>query len=206
MSSDHRQAVIAGASADVTRDAIAALPWRSALPADGMPAHQYVILGKCPTQAWDVLASAIREHPDSYDAYFRGYPWPMHYWEFEDHRYWRTSARGDTHMLNRCTLDSVEPPRRVADGATAAEDWSGPTWAPDGTPWPPGYVPGPGPRHYRGMVYRKELDPRAGFPCEACGISYWLYLSSRPCPRCGAVPSTAALESRGLAGATRARV
>jgi hypothetical protein len=170
------------------REAIEALPWRSALPADGMPLHQYVILGQCPPDAWDVLAAAIREHPESYDAYFRGYPWPMHYWEFESHRYWRTSAAGATHMLNRCTLDNVEPPRRVDDGATPAEAWSGPPWALDGTPWPPGYVPGPGPRHYRGMRYDPSQDPRRDHPCRACDARYWLYEPSRPCPRCGEVP------------------
>lgn len=169
------------------RDAIERLPWRSALPADGMPPHQYVILGKSPEDAWDVLAARVHEDPDSYDAYFRGYLWPMHYWEFEGHRYWRTSGRGPTHMLNRCTLASVEPPRRVDEGAEPI-DWHGPPWAPDGTPWPPGYVPGPGPAHMRGQVYRAEEDPRAGFRCVACGITYWLYEPARPCPRCGQPP------------------
>ena len=174
---------------DLMREAIERLPWRSALPADGMAPHQYVILGRCPADAWDVLAAAVRDHPDSYDAYFRGYPWPMRYWEFEGHRYWRTSAKGPTHMLNRCTLDSVEPPRRVDEGAEAAKTWSGPPWAPDGTPWPPGYVPGPGRAHNRGMVYDGSQDPRAGFPCAGCGITYWRYEPTRPCPRCGAAPS-----------------
>ncbi|MFV2064576.1 MAG: hypothetical protein ACC726_13860, partial [Chloroflexota bacterium] len=144
-------------------------------------AHQYVILGKCPADAWDVLDAAIRDDPESYDAYFRGYPFPMHYWEFEQRRYWRTSARGSVHMLNRCALDSVEPPRRVDAGAEPIE-WDGPPWAPKGTPWPPGYVPGDGPSHMGGMVYRRELDPRADFPCTACGITYFLYEADRPCP------------------------
>jgi hypothetical protein len=186
-------------AAGLVREAIGRLPWRSALPADGMPPHQYVILGKCPVDAWDVLAAAVRDHPGSYDAYFRGYPWPMHYWEFEGHRYWRTSAKGPTHMLNRCTLESVEPPRRVDEGAEPAKTWSGPPWAPDGTPWPPGYVPGPGPAHYRGMVYDASQDPRAGFPCTGCGISYWLYEPTRHCPRCGAAPTRDEFERRALA-------
>ena len=106
----------AQAETDLVREAIERLPWRTALPADSMPAHQYVILGKCPGDAWDVLDGEIRDNPESYDAYFRGYLWPMHYWEFEGYRFWRTSAKGPTHMLNRCTLDSVEPPRRVDEG------------------------------------------------------------------------------------------
>ncbi len=183
---------------DLVREAIERLPWRTALPADGMAAHQYVIVGKCPGDAWDALDGEIRDNPESYDAYFRGYPWPMHYWEFEGHRYWRTSARRSVHMLNRCTLDSVEPPRRVDQGAEPV-DWSGPPWAPNGTAWPTGYVRGPGPAHYRGMVYDPEKDPRAGFPCKACGITYLLYEPSRPCPRCGAGPSAEEeAERRGL--------
>ena len=169
--------------------AIDELPWRSALPADGVPAHQYVIQGRCPADAWDTLAAMISQHPDGYDAYFRGYPWPMHYWEFEGRRYWRTSARRTTHMLNRCSFDSVEPPRRVDEGAKPIV-WDGPPWAPNGTPWPPGYVPGPGPVHMRGMTYRKDLDPRAGFECQGCGIEYWLYEPGRPCPRCGSAPGS----------------
>ena len=60
----------------VARKAIERLPWRWALPADAMPAHQYVMLGRCPTDAWDRLARIIRDHPDSFEAYFRGYPRP----------------------------------------------------------------------------------------------------------------------------------
>ena len=187
-----------GTSASAVCGAIRALPWRSALPADGMPPHQYVVLGKCLPEAWETLAEVVRDHPASYDAFFRGYPWPMRYWEFEEHRYWRTSAGGRTHMLNRCTLDSVEPPRRVTDGATAAQEWNGPPWAPDGTAWPPGYVAGSGPSHYRGMVYRAEMDPRADFPCHECGITYWLFEPTRTCPKCGQAPSTTELGSRGL--------
>jgi len=142
-------------------------------------------------------ATSVHDHRDSYDAYFRGYPFPMHYWEFEACRYWRTSARGSVHMLNRCTLDSVEPPRRVDDGAEPIE-WHGPPWAPDGTPWPPGYVRGPGPPHMGGMVHRRELDPRADFPCETCGISYLWYEPDRPCPRCDRPPDPSEVKRRGF--------
>ena len=189
--------VPAGRSAEFVRDAISRLSWRSALPADAMPPHQYVVFDKCPTDAWDVLADTVRGHPDSYDAYFRGYPFPMHYWEFEGHRYWRTSGKGPTHMLNWCTLDSVEPPRRVDEGARPIE-WEGPPWAPNGSSWPPGYVPGPGPAHMKGMVYRSELDPRAAFPCADCGITYLLYEPERPCPRCGRAPDAEEMGRRQL--------
>jgi len=185
-------------TAPALADAIADLRWRTALPADGMPAHQYVVQKKAPMHAWDVLGQAIRDEPSSYDAYFRGYTFAMHYWEFEGHRYWRTSGSGGVHMLNRCTLDSVEPPRRVDEGAEPM-DWEGPPWAPNGTPWPPGFVPGPGPSHMRGMVYRKEDDPRQGFPCRSCGRSFWLYEPERPCPRCDAPPALADVQDRGLA-------
>jgi hypothetical protein len=153
-----------------------------------MPAHQYVLLEHCPSEAWDVLAAAIRDAPDSYDAYFRGYTFAMHYWEFEGWRYWRTSGRQGVHMLNRCTLDSVEPPRRVADGAQPAAHWDGPPWAPDGSPWPPGYIPRFGPSHMRGMVYRRDADPRRGYACRECGVRYWRFEPLRVCPSCKAIP------------------
>ena len=180
------------------REAIDRLPWRAALPADGMPPHEYVILGKCPTEAWDILSAAVRDDPDSYDAYFRGYPWPMHYWEFEGHRFWRTSGKGPTHMLNRSTLDSVEPPdasmtahsqpRRgtVHHGHRTATRGLLATFRAMARP------------HLRGMVYRADEDPRAAFPCDGCGITYWLYEPTRPCPRCGAPPSLGELGRRGL--------
>jgi hypothetical protein len=73
-----------------------------------------------------VLATRIRDDHDSYDAYFRGYAWPMHYFEFEGHRYWPTYGEGTDAILNRCMLDSVEPLRGVDEGAKPVEEWQGP--------------------------------------------------------------------------------
>ncbi|MBA3688379.1 MAG: hypothetical protein H0W81_06095 [Chloroflexi bacterium] len=162
--------------------AILQLPWRSSLPGSGMPPHQYVVLGQCDALAANVLMCVIRESPGAFNAYFRGYQYPMRYVEIDGWRYWRTALHR-THMLNRCTLDSVEPPRRVDQGA-GPKQWEGPPWAPNGSPWPPGYVeldPGR-------WVYRAELDPRRGFLCAGCGRRYWLSAPERPCPRCGVIP------------------
>ena len=164
--------------------AIGQLPWRDALPGGGMPAHQYIVIGQATQPAADVLSCTIRDHPDSFDAYFRGYQRPMRYLELGDRRYWRTSLHG-THMLNRCTLDSVEPPRRVADGAGPIP-WVGPPWAPNGSPWPPGYVPVAN----GNWVYDKKADPRQGFVCAFCERAYWLSTPDRPCPHCGNRPTS----------------
>jgi hypothetical protein len=118
------------------RLAINRLPWKDAVLYP--PPHQYVVLEWCDPDAWDVLDTAIREQPDSFLAFFRGYQRPMRDWEFEGRRYWRTSSTAYgplTHMLNRCALDSVEPPRRVDDGAEPMP-WEGPPWMPNGSPWP----------------------------------------------------------------------
>ena len=107
-------------------EAIGALPWVTQL-CPLMP-HQYAVLRKSPEWAWLALDATIRQCPDSYRAYFRGYRTPNRYWEAPDGlRYWRTRFE-----LNRCTLDSVEPPRRVDKGATPIHDWDGPPHAPNG--------------------------------------------------------------------------
>lgn len=138
-------------------EAITAVPWITARQYP--PPHQYVIFGRCPPLAWDVLACAVAKHPESYLAYFRGYQKPMRYWEFEGYRYWRTASRNPsgkiTHMLNRCGFDDVEPPRRVDQGAKPRLDWDGPPWLPERSPWPDWFVKGPDGR-YR---YCPELDP-----------------------------------------------
>ena len=159
-------------------DAIHRLPWRWVLPGGGMPAHQYVVIGRSDPAAVDILDCVIRLSPSSYRAYFRGYQHPMRYVEIDGWRYWRTRA-GGAHMLNRCRLDSVEPPRRVDDGARPIP-WLGPPWAPYGSPWPPGYVEVGG-----RWVYRPELDPRRNFKCPHCSHSYWRTAHGRPCPHCG---------------------
>jgi hypothetical protein len=127
----------------------ARLPWQAQRTGNSswkdyppyMPPHEYIVLGKCNYADWDVLYFACTKHPASYRAYFRGYQSPMRYWEAGDgYRYWFTAPRGVS-MLNRCTLDSVEPPRRVDQGAKPIkpEDWGAPPWLPQGSGWPPSY-------------------------------------------------------------------
>lgn len=165
------------------REASPGLPWVAALPGGGMPPHQYVVIRYPPPLPVDVLLTAIRRHPDAFDAYFRGYQRPMRYLELPDGmRYWRT-VLNRTHMLNRGTLNSVEAPRRIDQGAKPIP-WEGPPWAPYGSPWPPGYFENsPGE-----WVYRPSLDPRRAHHCSGCAHRYWLSVPDRPCPRCGTVP------------------
>jgi hypothetical protein len=116
----------------------ARIPWvkfRGETVPPTMPAHWYVVLGLCAEVDWSVLAFAIANHPQSYLAYFRGYRTPNRYLELGDgYRYWRTKLHG-THMLNRCTPDSCEPPRRVDQGAGPETDWQGPQWWPKDLRW-----------------------------------------------------------------------
>lgn len=116
----------------------AGIPWVDFKDlASGMPPHQYVVLGKCDDTDWDVLAFAIAKHPEGYRAYFRGYQSPMRYWELGDgYRYWPSAIRG-VQMLNRCTLDSVEPPRRVDQGAKPIcwQEWGALYYCQQGTGW-----------------------------------------------------------------------
>jgi hypothetical protein len=160
-----------------------------------MPGHQYAVRHDSPVEEWQAVAAAVQERPEGFGAYFRGCREPNRYWEFEDWRYWRTSSRS-AQMLNRCTLDSVESRRRVADGAEPI-DWQGPPWAPFGSPWPPGWVAGPGPE---GLVYRRDCDPRQDYPCRCCGHLYGLHTNDRPCPTCSGVPEPREVEllARGL--------
>ena len=107
-------------------DAFAALPWVDQL-CPLMP-HQYAVLPKSPASAWYALDAMIRDSPESYLAYFRGYQRPNRYWDGPDGlRYWRTRFE-----LNRCTPDSVEPPRRIDQGAQPIPNWDGPPHAPNG--------------------------------------------------------------------------
>lgn len=106
--------------------AVDALPWVHQL-CPLMP-HDYAVLFRSPEWAWAALEAMVKWSPDSYKAYFRGYPTPNRYWVAPDGlRYWRTGK-----MLNRCTFDSVEPLRRVDEGAKPIKDWDGPPWAPNG--------------------------------------------------------------------------
>jgi hypothetical protein len=116
----------------------ARIPWvkfRGETVPPTMPEHWYVVLGKCAELDWQLLAFAIAKHPDSYRAYFRGYQTATRYLELGDgYRYWRSKLHG-SHMLNRCTPDSCEPPRRVDQGARPETDWQGPAWWPKDLPW-----------------------------------------------------------------------
>jgi hypothetical protein len=173
------------------REAVDALPWQTALASSGSP-HQYVVQRKSPIEAWDVLATAIAQHPDSFLAYHAGYRRPNRYWEFAGWRYWRTSSGGPggvTHMLNRCRPDS-DVLRPLEAGPA---DWGGgPPWLPHGSPWPPGWVNEPGSHRGGGrhgkMVYRAERDTRRDYRCAGCGTRFYWY-ALRPCPSCGAAAS-----------------
>ena len=87
-------------------EAIAALPWTPQLCP--FMRHEYAITNKSPPWAWYALEAMIRLHPDSYRAYFRGYPSVNRYSEAPDGlRYWRGRFE-----INRATPESVS--RRAA--------------------------------------------------------------------------------------------
>lgn len=127
-------------------DVIGLLPWRQQGGSDRpetfdplthMPLHQYVVRGECDAKAYEVLLFAINKHPASYRGYFRGYQYPNRYLELDGYRYWAT-AIGPTQMLNRCKLDSVEPPRRVDEGARPIcwQEWQADaSYLPQGSGW-----------------------------------------------------------------------
>lgn len=147
----------AGNSHDL-RAAIEEIPWVTAKMYAATAAHEYVVFGRCPILAWDVLATAIAKHPDSYLGFWRGYKRPMRYFEWDGRRYWRTASSrpgGITSMLNRARFEDAEPPRRLDEGATPAPSWSGPPWEPDGTPWPSWWVLGDDGVYH----YNARLDP-----------------------------------------------
>ena len=138
------------------REAIDLIPWVNATMYP--PPHQYVVQRHCPAIPWMVLAMAIAKHPASYLAYFRGYAKPNRYLEIDGHRYWQTSAGNAgalVLMLNRATFESAEPPRRVDQGAKPAQNWIGPPWDVNGSPWPSWYTRGPDGRYH----YNRALDP-----------------------------------------------
>jgi hypothetical protein len=91
--------------------------------------HDYAHKFKSDPLAYAVVERMLKaDNPESYKAYFRGYQSPNRYWDAADgRRYWLTKF-----MINRCWPDSVEPLRRVDQGAKAITAWDGPPWAPDG--------------------------------------------------------------------------
>jgi hypothetical protein len=108
-------------------EATAALPWTAQLCP--FMRHEYSIRGKGPEWAWDVLAALLlADIPNSFRAYFRGYPTPNRYWDAPDGlRYWR----GNRFEIDRGAPDDAGL-RRVEAGATRAYGWAGPRYAPDG--------------------------------------------------------------------------
>jgi hypothetical protein len=92
--------------------------------------HEYAHKFKSDPVAYTVVERMLLAgNPDTYRAFFRGYATPNRYWDAPDgRRYWLTKF-----MINRCSPDSVEPPRRVDEGAKAIPDWDGPPWAPNGS-------------------------------------------------------------------------
>ena len=97
-------------------EAIAALPWVDQLCP--LMRHQYAVLRKSPTSAWYALDAMIRDSPDSYLAYFRGYRRPNRYWDGPDGlRYWRTRFE-----LNRLRALSRLPHSAVSIGEDGTRD------------------------------------------------------------------------------------
>ena len=91
--------------------------------------HEYAHRDKSDELAYAVVERMLRaSNPESYRAYFRGHQKPTNYWEAPDgRRYWLTNR-----MINRCWPGSVEPLRRVLEGAKPIADWDGPRWIPSG--------------------------------------------------------------------------
>ena len=108
-------------------ESIEKLPWVHQL-CPQMP-HDYAHKLKSDPHAYAVVERMLKAgNPESYRAYFRGYQSPNRYWEAPDgRRYWLTRM-----MINRCEPDSVEPLRRVDQGAKPIPDWDGPAFAPNG--------------------------------------------------------------------------
>jgi hypothetical protein len=111
--------------------AVSLVPWRDnqlAPHEPRMPPHQYCIVAGGLTDeqlaACRLVESAIDNHPESYLAYWRGYQSPQRYLQRDGMRYWH-SRHGRVRAVNRCRLDSTEPPRRVDEGGKQIppEEW-----------------------------------------------------------------------------------
>lgn len=109
-----------------------------------MPPHEYIVeagLADDARRFCKMIEFIIDNHPQKYSAYFRGYQYPMRYLDVgtapSDYRYWRTRLNR-TWFMNRCRLNSVEPPRRVDCGAKAIplSEWGAKyRWWPRGAGW-----------------------------------------------------------------------
>lgn len=142
-------------------DAVSKLHWVDQR-CPSMP-HQYVHKFNSPHGPADPVAYAVVEkmlgakNPDTYTAYFRGGGSPNRYWEAPDgQRYWMTFF-----MINRCWPHSVEPPRRVDQGAKPIA-WEGCPLAPYGSPL---YE-----RYKKGWLPTEDAIAAGYQPCVSCQI------------------------------------
>lgn len=139
-------------------DAIQAIPWRPQLCP--LMRHEYSIWGQGPEWAWNVLSSMLLgRNPDSFRAYFRGYPTANRYWDAPDGlRYWR----------GRYEIDRGQPDgaglRLVEEGAKPTKDWNGPPYAPNGI--------GLYDRDDKGRWWPTEAALASGYlPCSSCELT-----------------------------------
>ena len=138
----------------------AQLPWRdnSLAPHEPrMPPHQYVVVNNLSPGEQDVcrmLEFVIDNHSESYLAYFRGYMTPTRYLEVDGLRYWRSRTR--VWFVNRARLDSVEPPRRVDEGAKPIPPEQ---WGAKYPYWPQGSGYGEWKRQQGRWVFHEEEPP-----------------------------------------------
>ncbi len=101
----------------------------------------------------------LARNPDSFRAFFRGYPSANRYWDAPDGlRYWR----------GRFEIDRGQPDdaglRRVDDGAKAAKVWDGPEFVPDGI--------GLYEQDEKGAWWPTEAALASGFqPCSGCELT-----------------------------------
>lgn len=122
--------------------------------------HEYTIWKKGPEWAWNVLSSMLLgSNPDSFRAYFRGYPSANRYWDAPDGlRYWRGRFEIDRGKADDSGL------RRVGSGAKPATSWAGPPHAPDGS--------GLYEQDERGGWWPTEAALEAGYqPCRSCELT-----------------------------------
>jgi hypothetical protein len=97
----------------------------------------------------------LASNPDSFKAYFRGYPSANRYWDAPDGlRYWRGGFE-----IDRGQPDGVG--QRVMPGAKPANDWDGPAFAPDGI--------GLYDQDAKGRWWPTEAALASGYqPCRSC--------------------------------------
>ena len=96
--------------------------------------HQYAGRRDAHPLAWAVLSLVASSHPQSFEAYFRGYQRPNRYVDLLDgNRYWITNSRNFV-MLNRAPTAEVHMDhRRVDEGARPDPAWGTAPWAPKGS-------------------------------------------------------------------------